>query len=222
MKESTVNGRKSLKRLLVGYLCVTIVVVMVVGLCSLYMVQDLYVKQTAEDLQARARLCSKPIAELLRQEDAGAVDALCKELGKEVNTRITVIRPDGQVVGDTEEDPNTMENHAKRPEIAQVLDDPSVVGSSTRHSTTLEDTLIYVAVALPEDGSTVAIVRTSIPITTLTKRLDAAYRGVLTAGVVGVMVIIAAMPWFSIRLTRLTTETKPDRSLDVPRFDGEE
>ena len=202
------NRRKSLKQLLAGYLCVTIVVIMVVGLSSLYMVQDLYVKQTAEDLQARARLCSKPIAELLRQDDTNAVDALCKELGREVNTRITVIRLDGQVIGDTEEDPKTMENHANRPEIRQVFEDPSEVGSSTRHSTTLEETLMYVAVAIAEDEQAAAVVRTSIPITTLTKRLDAAYRVVLTAGVVGVIVIIAAMPWFSIRLTRLSTDTK--------------
>ena len=200
------NRRKSLKQLLVGYLCVTIVVVILVGLCSIYMVHDLYVKQTAEDLQARARLCSNPIAKLLRQDDAGAVDALCKELGRDVNTRITVIRPGGQVIGDTEEDPATMENHADRPEIRQVLDDPSAVGNSTRHSTTLEDTLMYVAVAVVEGGQAAAVVRTSIPITTLTKRLDAAYRAVLTAGMVGALVIIAAMPWFSIRLTRLSTD----------------
>ena len=200
------NRRRSLKKLLVGYLCVTIVVVVVVGLCSLYMVQDLYVKQTAIDMQARARLCSRPIAELLQQDDAAAIDQLCKELGKEVNTRITVIRPDGLVIGDTEEDPKKMENHANRPEIRHVLDNPGEAGSSTRRSATLEETLMYVAVAIPSEGGVEAVVRTSIPITTLQKRLDAAYRVILTAGMVGVIVIIAVMPWFSIRLTRLTTD----------------
>ena len=200
------NRGKSLKQILVGYLCVTIVVIMVVGLCSLYMVQNLYVEQTADDLQARARLCSRPIAELLRQDDTGAIDRLCKELGKEVNTRITVIRLDGQVIGDTEEDPEGMKNHADRPEIRQVLDNPSEVGNSTRHSTTLEETLLYVAVAIPKDGPLEAVVRTSIPITTLTQRLHAAYRVVLTAGLVGLLLIIAATPWFSIRLSRLTVD----------------
>ena len=128
-----------------------------------------------------------------------------------MNTRITVIRPNGRVIGDTEKDPEAMENHANRPEIRQVLEGPSEVGSSTRYSTTLEDTLMYVAVAVAEDGSTTAVVRTSIPITTLTKRLDAAYRVVITAGVVGVLLIIAAVPWFSIRLTRLSTDTKHQR-----------
>lgn len=42
---------KSLKQLLADYLCVTIVVVTLVGLCSICMVQDLYVKRTAGDLQ---------------------------------------------------------------------------------------------------------------------------------------------------------------------------
>lgn len=213
------SSPKSLKHLLISYLCVTIVVIMLVGLCSLYVIHDLYINQTAEDLQVRARLCSNPIAELLRQEDTDAVDALCKELGEDVNTRITVIRPNGQVIGDTEKDPKSMENHADRPEIRQVLDDPSEVGSSTRHSTTLEETMMYVAVAVREDGSTAAVVRTSIPITTLTQRLYAAYRVVLTAGVVGAMLAVAAIPYFTIRLKRLTTDTKHERTGPSTRLD---
>jgi len=199
------NRRKSLKQLLAGYLCVTIIVVVLVGLCCLYMVRGLYVEQTADNLQAQARLCSNPIGELLRQDDSRAVDALCKEFGRDVNTRITVILPNGQVIGDTDEDPTTMENHADRPEIRQVLRAPSEVGSSTRLSTTLEDTEMYVAVAVVEDGSPAAVVRTSIPITALEKRLNAAYRIILFAGGMSVLLIVAVTPWFSIRLNRLTS-----------------
>jgi len=186
------------------------------------MVQELYVEQTAEDLQARARLCSKPIAERLAQGDVDGVDGLCKELGQDVNTRITVIRPGGTVIGDTQEDPATMENHAARPEIKQVLDDPAEVGNSTRYSTTLEDTLMYVAVALPQDGPPAAVVRTSIPITTLETRLHAVYRVAFTAAVIGVMLIVVATPWFSIRLTRFDADTpkpkrpRPDQDDDLP------
>jgi len=222
MKELARNRQRSLKPFLFGYLVVTIIAVVVVGVYSLHRVQDLYVNQTAEDLEARARLSANPIAERLLQGDTDTVDALCKKLGSEVNTRITVIRPDGQVVGDTEESPQAMENHADRPEIAQVLADPAVVGESTRYSTTLEETLMYRAVAVLKDEAPIAVVRTSIPITTLDARLDAAYRGVATAGLVGMLVIIGAMPWFSIRLTRLTTQTKQRSAGEHPRSDAQE
>lgn len=199
---------RSPKQLFIGYVSIAVAVVVLAGLGSLYMVRNLYVQQTAEDLQARARLCSMPIVQALKRNETDAVDALCKELGKAVNTRITVVRLSGEVVGDTEENPQEMENHADRPEIKQVIDGPSSAGQSTRYSTTLKETLMYVAVAAPEGSSPVAVVRASIPITTVAERLSSANQGVATAGLVAILLMIAAIPWFSIRFDRLTEETK--------------
>lgn len=203
------SRQTSPKQLLIGYLCVTAVVVVLVGLCSLYLVRNLYVQQTAQDLQVRARLCSKPIAELLGRNETDAVDALCKELGKAVDTRITVILLDGRVVGDTEKDPLKMENHGDRPEIRQVIESPGAVGRATRYSTTLEKTLMYVAVASPDDGPPLALVRTSIPVDAVTEKLASANQGIFTAALVAGVLIVAAIPWFSIRLNRLTNDGRP-------------
>ena len=61
------------------------------------------------------------IAVPLEAGDPATVDAISKELGELMNTRITVIRDSGDVVGDTNEDPAKMENHADRPEIKQAM-----------------------------------------------------------------------------------------------------
>ena len=205
------SERTSAKRLLVGYLCVAVAVAVLASLYGSYSVQDFYVQQTSEDLEARARLCARQSVELLEKNETAAVDALCKELGQAVGTRITVIRPTGEVVGDTDEDPKGMEPHGNRPEIKQAMESPSAVGRSTRYSTTTNQTRMYVAVAWPEGPSPLAVVRTSLPITTVNDRLRAVTRGFLGAGLVVALLIIAAIPWFSIRFEPVAKDRKRRR-----------
>jgi two-component system phosphate regulon sensor histidine kinase PhoR len=72
-----------------------------------------------------------PIAEGKREE----VKSLVPELGKEIGVRITVIARDGVVIGDSEHDPATMENHAARPEVIEAAS--KGVGRSRRYSITI-------------------------------------------------------------------------------------
>lgn len=83
-------------------------------------------------------------------------NVLAHDLAALFGTRVTIIRPDGVVVGDSEEDPARMENHATRPEIVQALSQPGTAGSSTRFSATIHRPLLYVAVAITRSGSPTA------------------------------------------------------------------
>src|SRR6476661_4911081 len=82
-------------------------------------------------------------------------NTLAHEMSGLFGTRVTLIRPDGVVVGDSEEDPLTMENHAARPEVAQVLANPKSIGTASRLSATVHRQLLYVASAVtdPSDPS---------------------------------------------------------------------
>src|SRR5262249_43200854 len=57
------------------------------------------------------------------------------KLGRETESRITVIADDGRVLADSHEDPAHMENHGTRPEVLQAKS--SGAGASTRFSTTV-------------------------------------------------------------------------------------
>ncbi len=102
-------------RLFLSYLWVPIVVLLLVGLYGSDVVRHLYKDHLTTDLEARARLCGKPIEELLTQGQAAQVDRLCKELGQSTNTRITVLLASGEVIGDSYENPRNMDNHRSRP-----------------------------------------------------------------------------------------------------------
>jgi len=66
------------------------------------------------------------------------------------NVRVTVIASDGRVLADSQSDPQTMENHAGRPEIRDAFAKGD--GQSIRHSVTINNNLLYYAVRLAVTG----------------------------------------------------------------------
>jgi two-component system, OmpR family, phosphate regulon sensor histidine kinase PhoR len=112
-------------------------------------------------------------------------------------TRVTLIRPDGLVVGDSEENPALMENHRTRPEVEQVLSDPKSVGSSSRLSATVNRQLLYVAVAVRDPATpskVVGIARVAYPLTAVEQSRDALWWTLsFTVLIVSLLAIVLGM-----------------------------
>jgi len=87
-------------------------------------------------------------------------DRMAKSLGNRTGARITLIATDGTVLGDSEKDPDLMENHSGRPEIKGALSGD--VGTSIRYSTTVKEKMYYVAVPVIQDGDIKGVVRVSL------------------------------------------------------------
>jgi len=145
-----------------SYLLVSLVALLAVTVGAWQSLRHFDLKQTDRDLEARARLVTVLLTGHLTAGDA-EVDALCKEAGRNASTRITVILPSGKVIGDSDSNPTTMQNHRDRPEIAQALH--GQVGVSERDSATLGEQMRYLAIPVMEDHRVVGVVRTSIPLT---------------------------------------------------------
>jgi two-component system phosphate regulon sensor histidine kinase PhoR len=193
-------------RLFISYLWVPAIVLLSVGWYGSDVVWELYENHLNADLEARATLCGKPIEELLTQQKADAVDAICKELGRSTNTRITVILPSGKVIGDSDEKPQAMENHGHRSEVRKALG--GEVGRSQRYSTTEREDRIYVAVPLMQNGATIAVVRTSVPLTALTRTLAMVRNRILLAALVGILLHAIITFIISRRMSRPLEEIK--------------
>ncbi|MBI2423653.1 MAG: PAS domain-containing protein [Candidatus Hydrogenedentes bacterium] len=151
-----------------------------------------YEDHLAVDLEARARLLTPTLMPLMTPEDFGALDVLCKKLGSESRTRISVSLPDGRIVGDSEEDPALMANYQNRPEIQAALK-----GQSTpvlRYSETLGRRMMYVAIPVFADAKIAGIIRTSVDLMTIDETLN---RFVLNFAWVAAIVLTAAtiMSW---------------------------
>ncbi len=127
--------------------------------------RQFYLARIAEDLESRAHLAEDQIVPLLAAKNYVQIDALCKELGKRSATRLTVILPDGKVVGDSLESPRQMDNHATRPEVADALSQGK--GVSLRYSQTLQQTLRYVAVPARDKEQTLGVVRAAVALSAI-------------------------------------------------------
>ncbi len=146
-----------------SYLLITLVSLLVVAVYASVAVERFYRRQTAVHLRARAYLVEEQFREELAQGQSERIDALCKRLGPRSSTRITVILPSGEVVGDSEKPPAEMDNHADREEIREAL--AGRVGSKVRYSFTMEQDMMYVAVPVEDGGTIIGVLRTSVPVT---------------------------------------------------------
>lgn len=187
-------------RLFLAYLWVPIVVLLGIGLYGSHVVRQLYESHLYADLEARARLAGKPVSELLSSDQPGKVDALCKELGRATDTRITVILPSGKVIGDSNENPRDMDLHNSRPEIAAAIQGGA--GRSSRFSSTEQENRIYTAVPLQRGDATVAVLRTSVPLTALTNTLNRVWSDLIVAAFVGLLCYGAISLAVSRRMSR--------------------
>jgi len=181
--------KRLLWQLYPSYLLIILIGIIAVLWYASKSLRETYVERTAADLETRARLLEKQVSAKLTSVSGESVDSLCKELGKKASTRITVIRTSGEVIGDSEEDPGKMDNHANRPEVRGALAGSS--GTSTRFSRTLQQNMMYVAVPLRVNGEIVGVLRTSIPLTSIDEALRAIQFKIALAGLI--VAVLAAV-----------------------------
>jgi len=171
-------------------------------------------KEVETDLEARARLVEKQFARALDSGDSTLVDALCKDMGKRAATRVTVILPSGKVMGDSDEDPSKMENHAtpSRPEVMAAL--AGRMEHSVRHSATLDKNMMYLAIPLMRGDEVAGVVRTALPVTAIDEVLDGVHRKLAVAGLL-IGVLAAAL---SLLLSRRVSRPIAQMKAGAERF----
>ncbi|MGA1874270.1 MAG: two-component system histidine kinase PnpS [bacterium] len=162
--------KKLLWRLYPTYLVIILLSLIAVAWHASAALRHFFYSQTAADLKIRAFLTRRLIADKLSPADQDEVDRLCVEINSAIATRITIILPNGIVIGDSESDPDQMDNHGDRPEIRDALS--GMIGTSIRSSPTLQQEMMYVAVPVEREGLITGVVRVSMPVTTLRQTLS--------------------------------------------------
>ena len=147
------------------------------------------------DRQLGSRLQDEAVAGLAREAHVVAAHwtaaadpyALAHTDGRALGHRVTLIRPDGVVVGDADFDREGMtqlENHAQRPEVV-AANGAAGIGVATRQSASDRDDQLYVAVRTPR-----GVARVSMPLVSLTSTISDAQQAVTLAGVVALAVAL--------------------------------
>ena len=128
------------------------------------------------------------------------IDALTKTTGSEIQARVTIIKTDGTVLGDSWEDPATLENHLTRPEVQQAL--TSGVGEITRFSTTTGEKMMYIALPIKNQSVTLGVARVALPLTQVNQSVNSSIALISWAIVIAALLVILATFFITRMLTR--------------------
>jgi two-component system phosphate regulon sensor histidine kinase PhoR len=178
-----------------AFLLITVLAIVIVTWFTADETSQFHIERTSTNLEARARLFQNYITEDILKHNPAQIDSLCKELGAESSTRITVILPDGTVVGDAEELPELMDNHNNRPEIRQALLTGN--GTSIRRSSTLNKEMMYYAISVKESGDTIAVVRMSVPLASINDVLQSFSYRIIAVGLILIAIAAIVIYWVS-------------------------
>ncbi|MBM7568197.1 two-component system histidine kinase PnpS [Paenibacillus sacheonensis] len=139
-----------------------------------------------------------------------------KHLKSITDTRVTFVRGDGVVLGDSDHDPVTMDNHSTRKEIVQAKKEG--VGRTTRYSDTIKQNLLYVAMLVHPSDPNSDIIRLALSL----KKADESVQRIWAALLMGLVVLFAVAALISYRvalgltrpLEQITRVSKRIKNLD--------
>ena len=159
--------------------------------------------------ESRANLASQTqLARLLvmSNKQLTSPQQLAESIGTVIKARVTLIAPDGTVIGDSDVGMARLaqlENHLQRPELQEALKHGS--GSAMRYSDTLRTSMLYSAMTYGS-GRTDGFIRLAMPLEYLASARNTLHG--MVGGATVVTILIALL--FSYALSNLTTKPLRD------------
>jgi len=178
-----------LARIFIGYVFVILLLSFLILFFSFRTTRSHYIKNLAAEMNHLGLVISRELIPLLQADEVASLDALAKKLGSEIQTRITVIDPEGKVLADSKSKPGKMENHKARPEISQALQ--GYRGKSMRYSTTVHEEMLYVALPIQSGDKLLGVVRLSLYLKDINTLLNTLVENTLLP--VGGLIIAASL-----------------------------
>lgn len=187
-----------------------LIVIVAAGWYGAASLQEFYLHEKETDLEARANLISLQVKEYLREGRIAGLRDYSIRAGRISGTRVTVIAADGKVLADSNEDPEVMDNHRFRQEVAQAV--TGSTGKSKRYSRTVEENLLYVAIPLtnvaprladvPSQTIIDAVLRTSVSVASMDKTMERTRMRILFGFMVGLVLAGAVIMLISRNISR--------------------
>lgn len=163
-----------------------------------------------DDLRTRLKLAALEVQHrVLGEAQFSNWQPLVLELAQASGTRVTIIRRDGLVIADSSVDASQlgqMENHRLRPEVQAALS--TGVGTSRRHSSTVRNDLLYVAMPIGTKENYFGVLRMALELVAVEREVAYLQRGVGIAAAFALLFALvtasAAAIWASRAARQLT------------------
>lgn len=169
-------------KLYAGYVALIVLATAMVGWLVASRMESETVHEIDRQLEVEALLLRDIAINAWQNGETERLRERLEALGDQIDTRLTVIRADGVVVGDSDKDPSNMDNHGTRPEVLEAA--ATGRGTAIRFSRTLDRHMRYLALTFELEGQQLGFVRSSMPLTNLRDRLAQLRAAVILGAVV--------------------------------------
>ena len=197
--------RKLFWQIFPATLAIILLSIIAVGWYSSYSAGAFYLRESAANLYNRANIIKSHVVEILETGSTDQLQRFAIESGRASETRITVIDEEGVVIADSNENPKSMDNHRRRPEVSEAFSGRP--GSSLRFSNTIGERLLYSAIPLRYKPSgndaaaahnSLAVLRLSMPVTAI----DSALRSLNDRLLLGTIIAVAVAFFVTLFVSR--------------------
>ncbi len=187
-----------------GYLLVVIIILAITFPLTFRAIRHHHIETSTGNLKNLCITLTLKISPLLENNQIEKMDTLIKELGRQINTRLTIISPEGLVFADSEKNPASMENHQNRIEIIQAI--KLGLGTSLRYSASVKEDMLYVAVPIEKDGEVYGVLRASLFLDEINTLLNNLKINIITIAVIVVVLLLIGAFLFSRSFSRPLNE----------------
>ncbi|MCR3922737.1 MAG: ATP-binding protein [Firmicutes bacterium] len=192
------------RKLFLTYAGLLFLTVLLLGMGLTWFLRGFYVETIQRRVTEEARLVGELLKPVLNDYpenfERAQTDSYIEYLGQQTSARITVIAPDGLVLGDSAEMAQQMDNHLTRVEIRKAQQNG--VGSSIRYSQTIGEEMLYTAVSLTDERHIIGYLRLALPLAQLNMALVRLRYGLLATSLLVLLFTLGLSFPLSTSLTR--------------------
>jgi two-component system phosphate regulon sensor histidine kinase PhoR len=187
-----------------GYLLIVIVILAITFPFSFRAIRHHHIDTLTDNLKNLCITLKLKISPPLENNHIEELDTLIKVLGKQIDTRITIINHEGLVLADSEKNPTLMESHKNRIEIIQAI--KYGFGKSLRYSASVKKEMLYVAMPIEKDGNVYGIIRASLFLKEINTLLNNLKINIIKISVIIVLILLIGAFLFSRNFSRPLNE----------------
>lgn len=126
---------------------------LIAGIFMAKVLENSHIKSLQDNMERELQVITATVDWNRKGTDAELISYYteqAKHLKEATNERVTYVRADGKVLGDSDQSPEQMDNHLNRPEIASAA--ANGVGYVTRYSDTLKENMLYAAIPVKNEA----------------------------------------------------------------------
>jgi two-component system phosphate regulon sensor histidine kinase PhoR len=189
-------------RIAIPYILLVVGLMLGVGLYLSRLLTRSYEVFLEEQLTRQALLAADTAAPAMTGEaKPEELDRLAKHWAGLLGARVTIIAPDGTVIGESQFDRTQMDNHAGRPEVSQAR--ITGHGASIRQSDTAGYGMMYIAVPVRgAPGDTLGYLRLALSLEQVEQTIAQVQRVLLGLAVIGSVLAVLLAIWIVSRTTQ--------------------